>query len=414
MRAMRGAAVTVLLVAAVAHADPWVVRRETRWLDAIDAYLWQSSPDSNSGSSSVFYTGLVGAGEKTALIRFDVSFVPRGAQVTRARVFLDVQSDGAVPIRVHAVTVPWQESKVTWNNFDAGFEPAVQTSFLPADGSFDVTALVHQWVNGRRNDGLYLEQMPNTSPSVFSSSNEDGVALRPRLELEFTPARPIETEVLSPVGDAYIWSANPGLNYCCTGYDTAGNYSGGDKVALLQFDVGSLPKDTTVVSATLRLRHDPGHPVNRNRVWPAANPWAEATVTWASYGAVPAGEAEIVFPPTNDGGHTEVEVRSIVQPWVEGAPNHGFLVDQGGAAATWWYSREAMAGLRPELRLRFVRTVPDGGVVLSDGGIGFPDAGTGGPGGGRFFGVGCGAAPGGLALWLLLGFSVRRRPTRSR
>ncbi len=405
------AAVALVCICATADAvTPWRIRREARTTEVVDAYLWAGSPDLNTGTSESLYLGDV-SGEKVIVLRFDVGFVPKGARVTRARVFLTPSSVGPTLARVHAATAPWVEDGVSWNGFDAGFDPAVVATFQPMDAVFDVTGLVQQWVDGRPNHGLYLDQPPGMAASIYASSNVPEVDRRPLMELELTTPTPLETAVLPASGDAYVWSANPKLNYCCTGYDTSGNYMGGDKVALLKFDVAGLPAGATVMSAVLRLRHDPGYPTNPNRVQAAAQAWDDATVTWATFGGVPAAAPDIVFEPNDDGGYTEVEVRSIVQPWVDGAPNHGFVLDEDGNEATWWFSKEATADRRPELRVRFTRAVVDAGAVVPDAGADPTDGGT--VAGARKLGLGCSATPGGWALLALVSVLRRRRP-RSR
>lgn len=418
MRVLCGLAV---LFAVSAHATTtWVVRRETRVADVLDAYLWQSSPDSNSGGSTVVYTGLVGAGDKEALLRFDVSFVPRGAVVTKANVVLHTGTDGLQPVGVYAVTVPWEEDVVTWNRFDAGYAVPAVVKFFPAAPTFSIAPLVQQWVDGRRNDGLLLQQAPGSNYATFSSSNESDVALRPRLELQFTPPRPEETLTFvktdageAGFGDAYIWEGAPDVNHCCTGSDTAGFVAPGEKVALVRFGLGALPAGSTIESAVLWLNHDPGSAADENRVRASPKAWDESTVTWNSYGGGPSGEPDITFSPATDGGATPVEVRSIVQAWVDGAPNHGFVLDEAaGAPATWWHSFEGPPGLRPRLEVRFVRPYVDAGTPGGDGG-GAVDAGTNLPQSTRWLSVGCSSVPPGqglLALALLL--SARERSRR--
>jgi hypothetical protein len=100
-----------------------------------------------------------------SLVQFDLRNLPRGERIDRAtlRVYaLPLSYQEHQPRRFHAcaLTEPWEEDTVTWNN-----QPAYGPACSPADIwdadvgwlAFDVTDLVSSWLNGSQpNYGFML------------------------------------------------------------------------------------------------------------------------------------------------------------------------------------------------------------------------------------------------------------------
>lgn len=152
-----------------------------------DAYLWATSPDSNSNSSRIM-TGNVSGGNKRGLLRFDLSQVPDGAHVESALLSLTPGGGGPNLVRFHRFQLPWEETTVTWNSVGGAtaFDSEVVATYDPSAGpqTLDVTSLVQLWVNGEPNHGFLLEEdfdpAVQVANSIYSSDHTE-VSARPRL-----------------------------------------------------------------------------------------------------------------------------------------------------------------------------------------------------------------------------------------
>ena len=101
------------------------------------------------------------------------------------------------------------------------------------------------WVNGTYpNDGILLEQ-GTTNPTYYWSSENNELALRPRLVLTYTlPADGTPMSMIiqrgptqpTAVPDAYIWQAAPDLNTGSLSILYTGLVGSGEKQSLLRFD----------------------------------------------------------------------------------------------------------------------------------------------------------------------------------
>ncbi len=187
-------ALVACCVGSVVAAAPARVTLQRGTAGAVqDCYIWSSSPASN-GNSDTLYTGLVGAGDKNALLRFDLAPVPDGARILDARLVLEVTGNGGVPIGVHPITAAWTETAPTWTSFGTAYDPTPVAMFTPVAGrvSVGVTGLAQLWADGgRANYGVMLVQDPGTAASTFRSSDSSTVSLRPALEVLYELPGPL-------------------------------------------------------------------------------------------------------------------------------------------------------------------------------------------------------------------------------
>ncbi len=112
----------------------------------------------------------------------------------------------------------------------------------------------------------------------------------------------------------------------------------------------SLPPGTTIKSAKLyvyqRYACD-GQTVNVHRI---TAPWEEGTTTWNNFGNQ-YDPGVVASYPTGPAGWDSVEIKSIVQQWVDGVyPDYGILLEQSGTSFTNYWSSEASLN-RPRLVL---------------------------------------------------------------
>jgi hypothetical protein len=155
---------------------------------------------------------------------------------------------------------------------------------------------------------------------------------------------------------------------------------------LIEFDVeGSLPPGAELESASLLLYQSTAVPGGASAtmlayVFPLAEPWDEAKVTWGDQPAIFTAPSAKTAPGVANGIKTW-DVTSIVEEWLSGAkPNCGFALrsaDEKTVAGWGFQSREAAAASRPILRLSYREPLPplrgnraidSAEVVLASGG----------------------------------------------
>ena len=83
--------------------------------DVADATISSATPDKNFGdTTSMSVKNTAGDVRDAALLRFNLSAVPRGASITSAKATLTLVQNGGVRARAHRITAPWAEHIVTW------------------------------------------------------------------------------------------------------------------------------------------------------------------------------------------------------------------------------------------------------------------------------------------------------------
>jgi hypothetical protein len=383
---------------AVRYADP--SRPNTVLLTDIDAaFVSDAAPN----------TRFVGTLAVDTASTFKHAFVkPRhlgglapGDHVVRARIVLPIVDAGA-DVELREVLEPWDLATLTWTN-----APSADAAFTTFPGSptgevaVDVTDLVQRWVDGAPVHGLNLyptggngvdidgdvrfvvdvlgggcadadgdghtdgtcggDDCDDADPGAFPGAPEvcgdavdqdcDGVAdctVGPR------------TVVLTELEDAHVSSAAPDANLgsaAALEVDTASAF----KHALLRpVDLGDIAPGALVVRADLVLQvSDPGAAVEVREV---LGSWDEATVTWSTAPAT--APPTTTFPGT--AGQVSIDVTSIVQRWVDGAPLHGVDLYPTGANGVDIHSADhATPALRPHLVVEV--TEPAGACPDADG-----------------------------------------------
>jgi len=148
-----------------------------------DATISSAAPDKNFGDTTLISVKNTGGVRDGALLRFDLSAIPRGASITSAKMTLTLVQDGGVRARVHRISSPWAERTVTWNGIHGAFK-LVPEATLPGTktASVELQTLVQGWANGTiENNGVLVEREPSGS-NVFASS--EGVSsARPSLNV---------------------------------------------------------------------------------------------------------------------------------------------------------------------------------------------------------------------------------------
>ncbi len=178
-------------------------------------------------------------GHYRILVRYDLSAIPAGSAVSSATLAFyqyDCYQEGPVAVALHPVTRAWVEGTGTWQNeanhlgasweeaangvpwtaaggdydtttdFGHGADGSVAVSTLPTNRgawvSWDITALVDDWVSGRRvNNGLMvIPTAGQYTEHFFCSADHETAAQRPRLTVTYSAGGP-DTTPPAPVAN---------------------------------------------------------------------------------------------------------------------------------------------------------------------------------------------------------------------
>lgn len=176
---------------------------------ASDASIDQSKPDGNFGEAKEFALG----NDNRALIYFDLSALPAASTVYSATLEVSTPGDPYPPMTVdiHRVTAEWNEGTdlngttipadgVTWNERKPGipwsaaggdYDATIISSFhftTPGEtASFDVTALVRDWVSqSQPNYGLIMIGRAAAAGLSIVASDKPSVNARPKLTIDYS------------------------------------------------------------------------------------------------------------------------------------------------------------------------------------------------------------------------------------
>jgi hypothetical protein len=177
----------------------------------VDAEIWalatttilNSNPQVTSDANN-------DGGESQVLMRFEQIIgdgplqIPPGSSVRAARLFVSAFDQGDT-VHLHRMLVPFG-SAPTWSRMVSGVSADDREASRTKDAftfgkiaansseiSFDVTDTVQTWVNGAENHGwVFLNTGGNGWD--FYASDYDQLAQRPRLEVEFVPARRLTSQ----------------------------------------------------------------------------------------------------------------------------------------------------------------------------------------------------------------------------
>ncbi|HEX6096866.1 MAG TPA: DNRLRE domain-containing protein [Thermoanaerobaculia bacterium] len=176
-----------------------------------DTRISYYDPNVVFGSDGRLLIGGGGAETVKSLVRFDLSSIPAGAVLSSATLSLyNHAHNGDVnggSVSVHPISKPWVEMQATWNVSAAGVPWSTSGMQAGADYStaldatiaidetigvwrtFDVTAIVQQWLSGAlANHGFLIRSgTRGVKPYFYSSNHAADPALRPKLVIELAP-----------------------------------------------------------------------------------------------------------------------------------------------------------------------------------------------------------------------------------
>ncbi|KMZ44225.1 MULTISPECIES: DNRLRE domain-containing protein [Bacillales] len=126
-----------------------------------------------------------------------------------------------------------------------------------------------------------------------------------------------------------ISSAAPDSNYS---YNTVFGVSSGVLRGLLAFDLGLIPNNAIINSATLKLVQDSGVATDIG-VHRILSPWVESSVTWNSQPSFDSNPS-VTFAFTTSAKTHNIDLRELVQQWVAGDINNGILLKVANESIT--------------------------------------------------------------------------------
>ncbi|WP_437571044.1 DUF4215 domain-containing protein [Sorangium sp. So ce542] len=156
------------------------------------------------------------------------------------------------------------------------------------------------------------------------------------------------------VSDTYIRQASPNYVSGSDGYTRTGFRDGYESRALYRFELGFIPPDATILTATFATTvYSSGtQPISAHRV---TAPWTELDATWSALSTSFASEVEDAFLGM-DYGFASIDLTPLVQSWVNGSqPNYGFLLAEQAPNRTNYRSSEhSDPDSRPTLEICYV------------------------------------------------------------
>ena len=347
-----------------------------------DAWFRSDNITNNNGGQPTLHLRREFGNLEYAVVRFDLSTLPAGAQINSAtaRFYINATKGHPLgPVNVHRVTADWTENGATWETMASNFDSATLNSIPPQPDAGDVwvtvnlTAQVQAWVNGEANYGIMLIPTGEGTHAEYMS-RDAGAATRPQLDVIVgtgpatpmtitavgtltgnpSPANDITRKlarsnvpayqpdsnlVLQPDAatgkDAYIWEWQKNTNKGTDDETWVSRTSNNASLSLLKFNMGEIPARSKILSATLSLHNRSGNnsdvPVTAHRI---TNPWNEDFVTWNDRDSGTAwdtagGDVDPAAIAITNVGPTrfiryEWDITSLVQGWTDGAyENYG-------------------------------------------------------------------------------------------
>ena len=179
-----------------------------------DTFVYAANPTTNYGTDTglVVRDGPATAPDRIAYLRFDLAPIPAGVTVTSAVLHLAaVAGSSIMPLKVHAITAPWEELSVTWNTRPAvgAFLGTMTVVGINVYSTFDLTSHVQALYTAGAD--LNVALLDDTGANLlvrFGSTN--GATRRPTLVVTYAVEEPPPPPVDPP----------PGGYPPCPSYDT--------------------------------------------------------------------------------------------------------------------------------------------------------------------------------------------------
>ncbi|MDJ0917710.1 MAG: DNRLRE domain-containing protein [Woeseiaceae bacterium] len=347
-----------------------------------DAYVKEEASSQNFGSEAELGVIEKGNDHRRALYRFDLSSLPAGTTINNA-VFKLYMIDGPTKgdVKVYRITSDWQEDSVTWTDIASEYDGAQVEALIPDDTAsnsevhLNLTSLVQQWINGAvPNYGVLLLSDANNDLSQYASKEYGDIDKRPVLEVTTfsgqLAASPATIDVIASLGDgvsrqitrsdvpvynvasSQVITLKPGAEGKDTFIESQGSKQNDNNAndkdlktdsesnkqlrALLEFDLGRIPRGARVTSAELSLHiNDNKGQADIVKAHRITRDWTEDGVTWLSRNGSdvwvsPGGDYDNAVAGSftaSATGPVTVDITELADGWVRGLwPNHGLIL----------------------------------------------------------------------------------------
>ena len=267
-----------------------------------DAWFRSDNITNNNGTSASYHLRRESGNLEYAVVRFDLSSLPAGAQINSAiaRFYvMGTKGHPEGPVTVHRATADWTEAGATWETMGDKYDSAILHTIPAQPDAGDVwvtvnlTAQVQAWVNGGEPDyGIMLIPTGEGTHAEYIS-REGAASQQPRLDVIVgtgpatpmtisatgtltgnpTPANDITrtltrtaVPVYQPPGNVILQlGTDPGEDAILDSFYELRNYGGADymqvhddgsdwqQYPLIRYDLARLPRGAAVRSARLEL-----------------------------------------------------------------------------------------------------------------------------------------------------------------
>ncbi|MBZ5515236.1 MAG: DNRLRE domain-containing protein [Acidobacteriia bacterium] len=199
-----------------------------------DTSLSENAPDTNLGTSTTLLIDGDDPGgtgkDLTALIRWDISSIPSGSDVTTATITIRITNASPNTYQIYELKRDWVETEATWNVSSAGVAWEVPgargstdrgttvlgTILASSTGTATITlnsagiAVVQSWINNSSsNFGLIFANSSNADGLDFGSSENSTLSYRPMLTVSYTPSATNQPPSVNAGPDQSVFLPNP-------------------------------------------------------------------------------------------------------------------------------------------------------------------------------------------------------------
>ncbi len=131
----------------------------------------------------------------------------------------------------------------------------------------------------------------------------------------------------------------------------------------MRFDLSSIPQGSSVTSATLYLYETDKKLDQLTFIYKVTTLWNENSVTWNYPWLNPGGDFDNLhayanFPPVQSNCMLTIDLTDLVQEWINGSPNYGFLLYSTGPNHILRYSSKENITPAEHPKLHISYTVP--------------------------------------------------------
>jgi len=174
---------------------------------------------------------------------------------------------------------------------------------------------------------------------------------------------------VTPSDDTFIRASGPTSNFGTLPEIEVRPDSGANRRGLVRFDVSSIPPGSTVTQAKLYLYEKDQKLDQITYLYRLISPWSEDSVTWndpwiTAGGDFDSSRAYASFLPNQTSCMLEIDLTTLVQEWVDGVPNYGFMLYSTGPNHILRYSSKENTALEEHPKLDIIYLEP---ALLSTG-----------------------------------------------